>query len=297
MSNSLANYRLQSFMYGEKSAIYADEDYVLASPLQDYPQEDESIKVDFLMMLFCLDGSLSLYFDDNELKIFAGDLLLVPPNVIAHGLRKSDDCHIVMVGYSQKAVHRLLTNNRDAWVMFNALNLKPIISYDARSSNNFITAIASALRFRNESHAHYWNEFKESIMSTVFFYVVNDIHVPAYDNAMASQHRHSADKIFMEFCNMLSSDDGCHRTVQYFADELCISPKYLSKIVKQYTGQPALTLILDHVKDKIRAELVYTDTPIKEIADRFCFDDYVSFCKFVRHHLHTSPQGCRNNGH
>ena len=86
-----------------------------------------------------------------------------------------------------------------------------------------------------------------------------------------------------------------HRTVAYYADKQCVSPKYLSKIVKQYTGKPAIGIILEHAVDKIRAELKYTDIPIKEVAERFGFDDYASFCKFVKTHIGCSPQNCRNS--
>ena len=58
---------------------------------------------------------------------------------------------------------------------------------------------------------------------------------------------------------------------------------------------PAIGIILEHAVDKIRAELKYTDIPIKEVAERFGFDDYASFCKFVKTHIGCSPQNCRNS--
>lgn len=148
------------------------------------------------MMLFCLDGNLCLNFDDRKIELFAGDLLLVPPNVIVHSIRKSERCLITMVGYSLSAVRRLLTSNRDAWIMFNALNQKPLISYNQKIIHNFISTFVNILRFRSNRHDHYCNELKESLMASIFFYVINDIHVPAYDNVITTQHRHSADRIF-----------------------------------------------------------------------------------------------------
>lgn len=295
MSNRLINYHLQDFADQEGSYVYSDTDYVVASPLLQFPDEGDSVKVDFLMMVFCLDGHLQLYFDDRKVEIFAGDLLLIPPNTIVHGISKNQECQITMIGYSLSAVRRLLTSNRDAWIMFNALNQKPLISYNIHIISNFISTFVNILRFRSNRHDHYCNELKESLMASIFFYVINDIHVPAYDHVIAKQHRHSADKIFLEFSNALAVDDGCHRTVAYYADKQCVSAKYLSKIVKQYTGKPAISVILEHTVDKIKAELKYTDTPIKEIADRFCFEDYAAFCKFVKTHIGCSPQNCRNN--
>lgn len=55
------------------------------------------------------DGN-SVFSDPDY--IVASPLLLVPPNVIVHSIRKSERCLITMVGYSLSAVRRLLTSNR-----------------------------------------------------------------------------------------------------------------------------------------------------------------------------------------
>ena len=132
------------------------------------------------------DGN-SVFSDPDY--VVASPLLLVPPNVIVHSIRKSERCLITMVGYSLSAVRRLLTSNRDAWIMFNALNQKPLISYNQKIIHNFISTFVNILRFRSNRHDHYCNELKESLMASIFFYVINDIHVPAYDNVITTQHR------------------------------------------------------------------------------------------------------------
>lgn len=55
------------------------------------------------------DGN-SVFSDPDY--IVASPLLLVPPNVIVHSIRKNERCLITMVGYSLSAVRRLLTSNR-----------------------------------------------------------------------------------------------------------------------------------------------------------------------------------------
>jgi len=59
---------------------------------------------------FAEEDSNSVFSDPDY--IVASPLLLVPPNVIVHSIRKSERCLITMVGYSLSAVRRLLTSNR-----------------------------------------------------------------------------------------------------------------------------------------------------------------------------------------
>ena len=65
MNNRLTSYQLQDFAEEDGNSVFSDPDYVVASPLLLFPDEEESIKVNFLMMLFCLDGNPCLNFDDH----------------------------------------------------------------------------------------------------------------------------------------------------------------------------------------------------------------------------------------
>ena len=52
-----------------------------------------------------------------------------------------------------------------------------------------------------------------------------------------------ADHILRKFMELLSKDNGMHRSVTYFADALCYTPKHFSKVIKQACGRAPLDLI------------------------------------------------------
>ena len=60
-----------------------------------------------------------------------------------------------------------------------------------------------------------------------------------------------SDYILRKFIEMLSKDNGIHRSVGYYADALCYSPKHFSKVIKQACGRTPLDLInesaIEHV--------------------------------------------------
>ena len=117
MNNRLTSYQLQDFAEEDGNSVFSDPDYVVASPLLLFPDEEESIKVNFLMMLFCLDGNLCLNFDDRKIELFAGDLLLVPPNVIVHSIRiflaQFLNCNVSTDPFSVLDFHTSLQNGVD----------------------------------------------------------------------------------------------------------------------------------------------------------------------------------------
>lgn len=92
----------------------------------------------------------------------------------------------------------------------------------------------------------------------------------------------------------LMSDNGQHRSVSYYADKLCYSPKYLSRIVKQIRGKNALSIINEHAVECIKYELKYSSKSIKEIALDLDFPNLSFFTKYTKKHLGMTPTQFRS---
>ena len=92
---------------------------------------------------------------------------------------------------------------------------------------------------------------------------------------------------------LLTASGGRQRTVAYYADKLCITAKHLSKIVKQKTGKRALEVINSHAIHQIKLDLLLTDIPISQLADKYHFGNFSFFCQFVKAHLGMTPQAYR----
>ena len=69
----------------------------------------------------------------------------------------------------------------------------------------------------------------------------------------------------------VTEDNGTHRSVAYYADQLCYSPKYLSTVIKKVCGKAPLTLINEHAMEQIKFQLKHSDMSMKELADYFDF--------------------------
>ena len=76
------------------------------------------------------------------------------------------------------------------------------------------------------------------------------------------------------------------------SDTICLE-KHLSKIVKQKTGKRALEVINSHAIHQIKLDLLLTDIPISQLADKYHFGNFSFFCQFVKVHLGMTPQAYR----
>lgn len=78
-------------------------------------------------------------------------------------------------------------------------------------------------------------------------------------------------------------------TVQYIADTLNISSKYLSSLLKQLTGQTAQQHIHEKLIEKAKEKLSTTDLSVSEIAYALGFEHSQSFSKLFKVKTKQSP--------
>ena len=84
-------------------------------------------------------------------------------------------------------------------------------------------------------------------------------------------------------------------TVQYIADNLNVSPNYLSGLLKVLTGQSTQQHIHDKLMEKAKEKLSTTDKSISEIAYELGFEHPQSFSKLFKTKTNMSPQEFRQS--
>lgn len=98
--------------------------------------------------------------------------------------------------------------------------------------------------------------------------------------------------------NYYDSDDLASKglpTVQVFADELNVSPNYLSRLLKTLTGQSTQQLIHDKLIAKAKEKLSTTGLSISEIAYALGFEHPQSFTKLFKRKTNFSPLAFRES--
>lgn len=79
------------------------------------------------------------------------------------------------------------------------------------------------------------------------------------------------------------------REVGYYAGELCVSPDYLSRVVREYDGQSAAKWIINAVITEAKIQLREPDKTISQIATELNFSDQSTFGKFFKRNTGLSP--------
>ena len=112
------------------------------------------------------------------------------------------------------------------------------------------------------------------------------------NNARSSVRRATytmADTYFRRFINLVAEHVKTEHEVSFYAEQLHITPKYLSEICKQKTQRKAKEIISSILMRQLKGDLLTSGKSMKIIADEYGFADQSSLGKFFRKMTGLSP--------
>lgn len=99
----------------------------------------------------------------------------------------------------------------------------------------------------------------------------------------------SSRKYFNKFCQLLCENCRTKHDVKFYADKLCITPYYLSKVTSRIFQVSPKELIDRQLMMEIKALLTTTNLTVSEIAHRYCFESASYLGRYFRRHMGMTP--------
>ena len=100
--------------------------------------------------------------------------------------------------------------------------------------------------------------------------------------------------VFEQFIALVNEYHNSERGMAFYAEKMCLTPKYLSKLIKQASGRSAPEWIDSFVILEAKNMLKYSGMTIKEIVYNLHFPNQSVFYKFFKAHTGMTPSEYRN---
>lgn len=270
---------------------YYDDDIMVIDKLQHIKTERAIMKIDAYIIVLCLKGKGSFSMNDTSHTIDENDLLVCHPNVILEHTMVSVDFECCGFVFSSKYVQQLNAVLNENWNLKMLFEKYPILSLRPRESTAFIQYYnLLRTKFIDSSHK-YRKEIIRSILQAFSydFYRIQE----RFIQQVPPNTLTSSEALFKKFIGLLPVFTLKERKVTFYAEKLCITPKYLSSVCKEQSGYTASGLINQFVIKEIQFRLKQSDKSIKEIANEMNFPNVSFFGKYVKAHLYMSPKEYR----
>lgn len=102
--------------------------------------------------------------------------------------------------------------------------------------------------------------------------------------------------IVVRFSELLAKHCSRERSIEFYADAMNLSVKYISNVIKESTGKTAGKLIEEYVMIEAQSLLATTNLTISQVSDRLHFPDSSTFGKYFKRLTGMSPKEFRSQG-
>lgn len=239
----------------------------------------------------------------NEFDIVEGSLVIVTAQDIVKAERiysqKPDQLHFVMIAMSENFFSELKVDFRK--ILNEGLTLieTPVINLNNDLQEIFTDYLKLLARFTdsglrmNQDAVRSLVSSMASIAAGQWLASVDKIK----SRSLVSTNLRSDHKrlVFQQFMKLIHENYSKEHQVIYYADRLCISPKYLSRLCKEISGKSAPEWINAYIMLDAKNLLKYSTMPIKEIVYRLSFSNQTVFYKFFKKHTGMTPTEYRNS--
>ena len=294
-TKDLPHIGLERFKKHPEYTSYIDDDIAVIDSLSSIMNADEELaKIDCFMIVFCKEGDITLNINGNQHSLKKDFCAILPPGTVVRKVACNQPYVVKIAVASLSFLTETLSSSKETWNIIHYLFFNPIHPIQKASSYKlylYKELLITLIQEQPHAYSKQTRRFHFAGMLCELMVLLNQMIPKDYEPQALDKNR--AVIITRDFIELVNSDTGMHRTVSYYADRLCYSPKYLSATVKQITGKSPLQIINAHAIKQIKFKIKHSEMSMKELTDYFEFTNPSFFGKFVKMHIGMSPMQYR----
>lgn len=272
------------------SLDYIDGDIGILYDLKELPYVDPC-KLNFVVILICTKGKLQGEINSKLHTLHPNDVLFCRPYAILNNCMVSPDFEAKALCLSTRILQKFVHSGKDMLDKAFYINERPVWHISEEVAHLF-DQFCELVRIRMQMPDRpYYKEVMTSLVHAAIYELLADIDpmVTSSNNELMKQ----GDILFKNFFKLLSESEVKQRSVFYYGEQLCVTPKYLSAVCKKISGKTASEWINNFVVADIEYLLKNSEKSIKEISEYLEFPNLSFFGKYVKAHLGVSPKEYR----
>lgn len=278
--------------FGQYLPRYTSQDMVFYDDVRKLPFIAEELVLDTCLIVVCMEGMFQIEIKGKRHQVSRNSLLVCLPNDKLSHCMLSPNCQCQIVALSPSLIRESVTESH-LWEKIFSLTENPVVSCceeDIPKLNLYRDLLFLKIK---EEENNMNREIINSFIRAIFYEIlqqVEDKH-PSYGEKLVTRR----EVLFKNFIELISNMSVKPRRVDWYADKLCVTPKYLSQMCKDVSGKTATAWIQEYVQKDINYLLKNSNKSIKEIADELMFPNLSFFGKYIRGYCGMSPTEYRKH--
>ena len=275
---------------------YSDNDIVVVDSIQQFT-ETRTAHVSMNAVVICTSGRVQAQMNGIQMELHKNQVAVIPQNVTVTDVMISPDFNLKAMFLTNRILQSFLHEKMNIWNDMMYIHRQHVVTMDEDEIlfyTHFYDMLTLAIERGKENPYH--TEIIQALLRSAILGLCGAMKwMLSADNQLSivNSQLSTGESHFQRFLDLLHSNDVKRQTVEAYANELCISPKYLTVVCKKNSGKTANEWITEHVLEDIRYYLKQTDFSIKQICDRLGFSNPSFFGKYVKDHFGMTPMQLR----
>lgn len=233
-------------------------------------------------IIFLRQGSARVLVNLIEHNFHPDNLLLVTSNSIVQIIETSPDFDMQLIGIDNNFLP--ITGKEEFFTHFLQRQKNILLMpspQEAQRIKDYFSLMWDILQetpFQREAIQH---------LLTSLLYNISYI---AKNNSQPDCLQTHQEDIFQRFISLVNTYSKKERNVNFYADKLCLTPRYLNTVIRQTSQQTVMDWINQSIILEAKVLLKHSNQLVYQISDELNFPNPSFFCKFFKRMTGMTPQ-------
>ena len=231
-------------------------------------------------ILYVIQGEVRFSVNLIEHKAQQGDILIMPNNSLVEIIESSEDYDGQAIGIDPAFQPESLSNVLSESYNRNGI-LIPLLPEEEQRVRTYFTLLWQTVHI-----IPYRRDTVKSLLNAL----LHDLrYLNEQNKAAHSTHLSRKEELFHRFIRLVNKHSRKERNVQFYADQLYLTPHYLSNVIQQVSGQTVMQWINQAITLEAKVLLKHSDLMMYQIADELNFPNPSFFSKFFKRMTGMTP--------
>ena len=246
-------------------------------------------RIDAFIIGVGTEGETSVSFNLHEFRLKKDSMFIfTPKNILQVNSQQYFKADVIAI--SPDFMRRINIDIKIMMPLFLKFVENPALTLTPEESRSMRGMIAQIERETRGPETHFSFDIVSGLIAATI-YKVGDImyHYLAEHPEGQNNSHNRAEEYFKQFTHLLGEHFREERSVGFYARQLCITPKYLTTLIKRISGQSVSEWIDNYVILEAKTLLKYSTMSIQEIAYYLNFPNQSFFGSYFKRNTGMSP--------
>ena len=246
-------------------------------------------RIDAFIIGVGTEGETSVSFNLHEFRLKKDSMFIfTPKNILQVNSQQYFKADVIAI--SPDFMRRINIDIKNMMPLFLKFVENPALTLTPEESRSMRGMIAQIERETRGPETHFSFDIVSGLIAATI-YKVGDImyHYLAEHPEEQNNSHNRAEEYFKQFTHLLGEHFREERSVGFYARQLCITPKYLTTLIKRISGKSVSEWIDSYVILEAKTLLKYSNMSVQEIAYYLNFPNQSFFGSYFKRNAGMSP--------